>query len=548
MASAFSIRMMRMVLVFIGCALILLGRLAYWQLVRGEELAKQALEVRLEYAAVFLERGDILDRYGKLLTRDQSRYRVLVFPELLPREAAILERLQQSSLALLKPHEPLTEFFSGISLDQAEAKILNQLAIPGLVVVPERIRTNEQALAAHVIGYVNQSEQRGVSGLERQFDAVLAQAQPRWAGALIDARGALIPGLGYKYVFAGRKTSYKQVVLTLDAGMQAVVEEVLDTAGCRGAVVIIHPRTGEVLAMASRPVFRLAELPQQLQQPDAPFINRAVTAYQPGSVFKLIVAAAGLEAGQVQADTTFFDKGYIDVGNQRFRSWEGESHGTITFRQAMAFSNNPVFIELGLSLGAERLRNMAEQFGLGTAALAGVIEEDNGVLPLLPLYAGELANFSIGQGVCEATPLQMASVVATIANHGIRVEPNLIRGFIDSDGQWQEHLPAVKEKRVIRKETAQTLRNLMGAVTDIGTGQAAKRQGLNIIGKTGSAETGRTDKSGQGISHAWFGGIMGGPHAEYAMVVLVEEGSSGGGVAAPLFGTIAAALAERDLL
>jgi cell division protein FtsI/penicillin-binding protein 2 len=210
----------------------------------------------------------------------------------------------------------------------------------------------------------------------------------------------------------------------------------------------------------------------------------------------------------------------------------------------MAHSSNPVFIEIALKVGAEKLVAMAQKLGFGSRTKLEFFGESEGNLPEADqLFPGDLANLAIGQGFCEATPIQLAQTVSTIVNDGIKIDPYIVSSLTSPDGvtvkKFHESRPTV---RVMSRQTAERLRSMMAAVTQFGTGQAAYVEGFGSAGKTGSAETGRTNKTGQGINHAWFTGFAPLEQPKYVIVVFVEEGMSGSNVAAPIFKEIASAI------
>jgi cell division protein FtsI/penicillin-binding protein 2 len=302
--------------------------------------------------------------------------------------------------------------------------------------------------------------------------------------------------------------------------------------------------------MASRPNFDANNLSDYLQLDAAPLLNRAISAYQPGSVFKLVVAAAALETKLTHPDEVFYDPGYIDVNKLRFKGWDFErgGRGRITFTDAMAYSSNPVLIQVGLKLGPEKVCEYARKLGFGERTNIELNGENAGNLPEPDdLYPGDLANLAIGQGKLEATPLQIASLVATIVNDGVKIKPFVVSKLTKADGTVIKNYPISRGIRVLSRSTAVELRRMMEAVTTQGTGQAAFVDGFGAAGKTGSAETGRLDVNGKSISHAWFVGYAPIETPQFIIAVFVEEGMSGGDVAAPIFAEIAnAILLSRD--
>lgn len=518
---------------------LLLGRLVYLQWVNGTELAALGLLGRIQGVKLSALRGDILDCNGEPLTNREERYSVTVFPrkymdndpEALPVLAKALGmktgELEKKFTKQAVPVQ-LTD-----RLDAAAAKQVTDLRQAGVVVAPVKSRYGG-ALASHVIGYANQVDNIGLNGIEQAYDSLLKVGADEYIAALLDARHEVIPGLRYRKLRLPQpgQGERQTVMLTVDRRVQQAVEEVMDQRVAKGAAVVLNPRTGDVLGMVSRPNFHAEWVEAYLEHPDAPLMNRAISSYQPGSVFKLVVAAAALEKGLVRESDVFIDTGYIDVDGLIFKGWDQRSgERKINFTEALAYSSNPVFIEVGLKLGIRPLVEFAKRSGFGEPTGIFLPGEGGGNLPKPDeFYNGELANLSIGQGKCEVTPLQMAGFVASIVNDGKKVAPRLVKRAGES-----VHDPIDAPAQLFSAETAQILRRMMAAVTKYGTGQAAFVANGGSAGKTGSAETGRVSKEGKSISHAWFTGFAPLEEPRYVVIVFVEDGMSGGDVAAPVF-------------
>ncbi len=550
-------RMYRLVLFFLVLSSLLVMRLFYLQILHGKELALEGLSIRVQEMPVEVARGEILDRNRLPLTNTTQDYSVVVFPgqiehksaESLSKLAGLLpltaEQIEVGQRRLLASEYPF-RLIKGI--DGAVAQQINALQLPGIVAIAEKVRYGQGSLAAHVVGYINTADNKGVSGIEGMYDELLRGNQPEYVAAIVDAGHSLIPGLGYKRMRLSADNRETNIILTIDRQIQQKVEEVMDRSIKKGAVVILRPNSGEILAMASRPTFNANNLSQYLEQSSAPLLNRAISAYQPGSVFKLVVAAAALENKTVQMNDVFFDPGYIDVDNTRFQGWDYEqgAKGNLTITEALAHSSNPVFIQVALKVGADKLVAMARKLGYGSRTKLELLGENEGNIPDADeLYPGDLANLAIGQGVCEATPVQIAQTVATIVNDGIKVDPYIVSTLTSTDGTTIKNFQPRAGIRVMSRQTAEKLRSMMTAVTQFGTGQAAYVDEFGSAGKTGSAETGRTNATGQGINHAWFAGYTPLEHPKYVIVVFVEEGMSGGNVAAPIFRDIATAILKN---
>lgn len=539
---AFSIfRLQRLFfLVAIGVFAIL-GRLYYLQIVEADKLGRSALASRIVEAPSDGLRGDILDRNGLPLTGISGQSHLFVFPAQINQPQEVWSKLAEKGINNLELREMLwavkRPFRWQHAISVQTAARINAANIPGVIAVTEKKRYSTNALAAHVLGYINAADNQGVSGLEATYDSVLRGYQSSYVAALVDASQQIIPGLGYKRipVAAGKRPG--SIVLTIDRRIQSIVETVLDQGVSKGAAIIMNPSTGEILAMASRPNFEADRLEMYLAHQSAPLVNRSIMNYQPGSVFKLVLAAAALEKGLVKPEDHFMDNGYIDVNAIRFRGWDYEKgpRGRITFTEALAYSSNPVFIELALRLGAKDLVDYARKLGFGQPSGVGLEGEAKGTLPdTANVFPADLANLSIGQGTLEASPLQVVNMVGAIANGGTLRQPILVSRIINDDGSVTSIPAGHAPERVMSAPVAAQLREMMKAVTNYGTGVAAQVETYGSAGKTGSAETGRLTH-GKSINHAWFVGFAPADNPEYAAVIFVEEGMSGGDIAAPLF-------------
>lgn len=533
-------RIEKLGVVFAILVALLFGRLVYLQGFIGKELAALGLLSRVHELKLESARGTVFDRNMQPLTNRTQQYRLTIFPSqfndkkrtaellagVLPRYAeTVTERIAEA----IRPEQIAR------SLTKAEAEAVESLALSGVIIDRETERYGP--FASHVIGYANQADNHGISGIEAAYDNALKFGESSYLAALLDAKAALIPGLSYKKIRLPAAKEPKAVVLTIDAAIQKTAEDVFDRYADKGAVVVMDPSSGDVLAMVSRPNFNAENLARYLNQKDSPLLNRAINAYQPGSVFKMAVAAAALEKHLVTPEETFLDQGYIDVDGTVFRGWDYKRGAhTINFTEAMAYSSNPVFIEVGLRVGMKELVRFAQTLGFGAKSGLPLQEEKPGHLPDAEnIYRGENANLSIGQGECEATPLQIAGLVAAVVNQGVQMKPVLVDRVIDEDGSVLQKREAAEGKRVFSKRTAAAIREMMTAVNRYGTGQAAYVEHGGSAGKTGSAETGRVGRDGKGISHAWYAGYAPLKDPGYVVVVFVEDGMSGGDVAAPIF-------------
>lgn len=536
-------RIHKMFYLFIVFVCLILLRVFYLQIIDGTALAVEGLVSRINEVPIDVARGDILDCHGIPMTNNAKHFSIVIFPrQILDVNQTILNLSEvmghNVSIKIYEAYKNKVPVKIESNVDAATAQKINATGLSGIVAVEEKMRYGSSSLAAHIIGYINSADNKGVSGIEKMYDDVLRGNHPEYLAAMIDAGQQIIPGLGYKRLNLAEGNDPKNIVLTIDSRIQKVVEDNMDKYIEKGAVVVMKPHTGEIVAMASRPNFDANNLNQYLKQNSAPLLNRAITAYQPGSVFKLAVASVAIESGLVKPNDIFFDPGYIDVNNLRFKGWDYDigSHGKLTFTEALAYSSNPIFIETGLKIGADQLVSYAKKFGFGSHTTLDFANEEDGNLPSPDnLYPGELANFSIGQGVFEATPLQVAVLVSMIVNDGIKVDPYIVSKMTNHDGTIVKNYQMSTGTRILSHKTAEQMKEMMKAVTTYGTGQAAYVEDGGSAGKTGSAETGRKNVEGKGVSHAWFAGYAPLAEPKYVVVVFVENGMSGGDMAAPIF-------------
>lgn len=318
----------------------------------------------------------------------------------------------------------------------------------------------------------------------------------------------------------------------------------MDKYGHKGAVVIEDVVSGDIVSMVSKPDFNPNTIEEYLNSPNNELFNRAVASYNLGSIFKIIVLASAYNSN-INPQMYYFCPGYFSLGDKEFRcsSYYKGGHGLVSLEEAFASSCNPYFIELGLKVGHKSILETARLFGLGT--VTGIssqgINESSGNLPdgNRNFTYGDMANISIGQGDVMATPLQVADIVATIANGGIKNKINIVDSIVDSRGNQIKKIREDKGQRIISKEVCDKIKHLMEEVTITGTGTKANLDAYGGAGgKTGSAETGQYI-NGEKVVHAWFAGYFPKRNPKYSISVFVENGKSGGTVAAPIFEEIA---------
>ncbi len=462
------------------------------------------------YQRILLVFGLITIAFGALVVQ-------LIRIQLLHHRSYSLQAVKQRSRSLLKDER-------GFFVDR-EGRVIRGPAL-------NKGGTGQEGgfdpVAWHLLGTYRK---KGLSGLEYSFDYQLQNSQS--SGSLVTIRDGWhrrIQGLG----ILSQTPGLRGIKLTLDLRIQKLVEQIMDREQVTGSIVILNAQNGQILAMASRPVINLSNPESSLRDPDHPFLNRAISAYYPGSIFKLVILCAGLESGVIKPDEIFNDRGFVKTGGKEWTPPTGShrGHGPIHLTDALAYSSNPVFIEIAFRMGPGPILACAERLGLGQPCNIGLKDEAWGELPSgLGLSSGEQANMALGQSNVLATPLQIASLIQTIANDGIRNKPRLILGSFAANDlplHWMEPEPP---QTVLTPETARVVQAMMKAVIDYGTGQEAQLP-VGAAGKTGTAQSGG---NGTTSDYAWFAGYAPFRKPRFVTVVFCEKGVSGGKTAAPIF-------------
>jgi len=555
----------------------LLARFAYIQFVSYGPLSESAFEQRLSNTQIEELRGNIIDRNGITFTNRERSYTAFIKAAFMPKTPD--EREKVCSALGISP-DTLSKLTSKskpllIETDEAVSKALMELNTNWVTILNSLERYDEGTLAKHVVGYLSKKDRIGQSGVEKAYEKELRNNAVYEIGTVTDAAKSPIKGLGYRIrdLSADKK---RNVRLTLDYHIQQIVEDALNKYGISGAAVVEDVVTGDVLAMASRPDFDQNAVENYLNSSGKELFNKATAAYNLGSVFKIIDAAAFFEdpgivldeeaattinnnpAGGISAGVAnrshfidnehYYCEGAVNINGLEFKcsSYYQGGHGILNLEQAFALSCNSYFIELCQKIGYRELIDMARKFGLGSqTGISGQgIAEAAGSLPKSDVYysQADIANLAIGQGALLATPLQVADMVATVANGGIKNKVNIVDSIIDDDGNVTREVRVNEGHRIISAYTANRIKKLMEAVTEYGTGKDAVA-GLygGAGGKTGSAETGF-----QGKVHAWFAGYFPKNGPRYSIAVFVENGQLGGKVAAPVFAEIAREMTKKE--
>ncbi|MBR0599490.1 peptidoglycan D,D-transpeptidase FtsI family protein [Sinanaerobacter chloroacetimidivorans] len=520
----------RLLFLMMGFGLLLIAlvvRLTYIQIIDSEEFASvtaRQQRITLEGAD---SRGTIYDRNMAPLTGAVDDYIYIIEKGKMDATAA---KIFQNIGAERARNNSLRYYVYRSSLFSSDAAYVLKRDYDVFMIKSARRYGNDQ-LAVHLIGYINEKDGNGSCGIEKDFNDILSRKN-KVVYASADGKRMIIPGLGINCTVDSLDCG---VVTTLDAKIQKKAEDILNASGYSGSIIVLDSKTGDVLASASSPSFNPYNIEEYLDSANQEFVNKATQSqYPPGSIFKIIVAAAALEKGVVTPDTLFTCKGYEEINGIKIKCSTGgeDGHGTITFRQAFAKSCNSTFIQIGMLTGGEEILKMAKDFGIGQKTLPDISEEKFGILPGIDDVQGAgIGNLSIGQGRLLVTPIQAAKVTSIIASGGLDLGLGLVKGTI-VDGVRTD-VEKSKPKRVISEETAETIKNLMVDTVDFGTANnLSKDLGVSIAGKTGSAEA---SYYGEMVVHGWFTGFLPAYDPQYVITVFVESGGSGRSSAVPLF-------------
>lgn len=409
------------------------------------------------------------------------------------------------------------------------------------IYVPKRY--GESTFACHIIGYTD-GDNNGVSGIEKAYNSLLSSEikNPRVRFSA-DASGRAM--LGEKITVEDNEIPKSGVVLTIDKDIQEIAEIALDKTGEKcAAAVVMEVESGAIRACVSRPAFDRNNLAEALNDNNSPLVNRAFLAFNVGSVFKPVVAAAALENG-VDGSFEYNCTGNVTYNGVTFNCHKRSGHGILDMEGAIANSCNTYFIALANETGAKNIIDMAEKFGFGkSTVLAEGIKSVSGNLPQKSEVDSKaaLANLSFGQGALLATPLQICSMMATIAKGGELVRPTLTEGETDSLGNFVKKDYYNERKRVISSNTSALLKKYLRSVVTDGSGKRAGSEFVSVAGKTATAQTGKV-KNSEEIYVSWFAGFFPADNPEYAVVVFRENSDGGSISCAPVFKDIAETIA-----
>ncbi|KYO66675.1 stage V sporulation protein D [Thermovenabulum gondwanense] len=523
----------------LSCVMII--RVFWIQFVRGDELRTRAEEQWTKDTPVEPVRGTIFDRNMNPLAISAKVNSVMASPPDIKDVESIAEALSEilniNKESLINTINDAKAKKKGAiyikrKITDEEAQKIRQLNLKGIYFTEESKRFYpERNLASHILGFTGIDSQ-GLDGVELIYDKFLKGIPGRIIKET-DALSRELPFGDERYIPPKEGLN---LVLTIDKVIQYIAERELEKAiaenkAKRGTIIVMDPKTGEILALANKPDYDpndYRNYPQEARR------NFAVSdTYEPGSTFKIVTASAGLEEGVVRPNDRFYDPGYIIVSGVKIRCWRAGGHGSQSFIQVVQNSCNPGFIEVGMRLGKERFLKYIKAFGFGETTGIDLPGEAKGILDPNKIGPVELATISFGQGI-STTPIQLLTAVSAVANDGRLMEPHVAKALMDKDNnRVMEFKPRVV-RQVISKETAKEMQRILESVVTNGTGGRAKIEGIKVAGKTGTAE-----KYADGKYIASFVGFAPADDAKLAAIVIIDEPSTGiyygGQIAAPVF-------------
>lgn len=405
------------------------------------------------------------------------------------------------------------------------------------VIIAETIDDNQQLLRSypfgnlysHVVGYSHQ--QYGRAGIEAQYNNQLMGYTSE--GTVARLRDRII----------GEHYKGNHIYLTLNHQLQQRALELIQWK--TGGIVALNPSTGEILAMVSAPDYNPNTLNDDwsrlVEDNRSPLLNRVTTGlYPPGSSFKPVIAAAILEAGDVE--TNYDCTGSIVIDGYTLSDLNPRGHGPLDLRRSLVVSCNTNFARMAQELGEEKIVDIAKRFKIGSDLKADFNTSDSSMKYPEGMSATDLAAVAIGQGKLQMSPLHMAMIAATIANDGVMMEPRIIREMITPEGRVEDYI-SINGETIVSSEIASEVRTMMVAVVEEGTGWNARIPGIGVGGKTGTAE------NTTGVTHGWFIAFAPADNPQIAVAVLLEsEGQTGGASAAPIARELIRFAIERGVL
>lgn len=532
--------------------LVLIVRIGYIQLIKGEWLSTKASQQQTREIPIEAKRGTLYDANMKELAVSVTKYTVWCKPvevddakETAKKLADVLEedydtiykKVSKKNTALVKVKR---------WIDDDISDKVKELGLSGIWVAEDNQRYYPyENFASYILGHTS-ADSTGVTGIELQYNSILKGT----SGKLVvstDASGKEIPQGSEQYY---EPTTGNGLVLTIDEVIQHYCEKAAQTAyeknnALKVTVIAMDPKTGDIKALVKKPDYNpnnptkpiypyYQELFDEYENSDKKNVtdaysqmwrNTAISdTYEPGSTFKLITSAAGLEEGVVKETDKFTCTGSITVGGQKIKCWRSyRPHGSENFRQAVQNSCNPVFVEVGSRLGVKKMYNYIRAFGLNKKTAIDLPGEATGIMynekDVGPV---ELATISFGQSI-SVTPIQLITAISSIANDGQLMQPRLVKAYTDNKGNITKKIEPKKVRQVISKETSKEMLSIMNSVVTEGGGKIAYLSGYRLGGKTGTAQKVIGGRYAEGKYVCSFVGVAPTDDPKIVVLAIVDE-------------------------
>ncbi len=558
--------------ILLTCFVFFVVRIAIIQFVDGEKLSKEAIEQQTRDRMINAKRGTIYDRNGKQLAVSADVETVSISPVTVRSDgdpvtcaetlAQILQLEKEDILEKINQNTSYVLIKRKVEKEQADA--IRDAKLTGVYLDADTKRYYPyNNIASHIIGFTG-ADNQGLLGIEQLYDSVLKGQY----GRIVTARNADGTEMPYKYDRYYTPEDGSDITLTIDVSIQHFLEKHLEQAltdlqlGNGAAGIIMNVKTGEILAMATKPDFDLNS-PLTVTDPSVKakidamtdskekgeatqaYLNKlwrnkaVVDSYEPGSTFKIITSAIALEENVVSLQDSFNCTGSYRVAKETIGCWKSVGHGTLDLTGALMNSCNPAFMQIGARIGQSTFYKYYKGFGFTEKTGIELAGETSGLFyPAGSFNEVELATASFGQGPI-VTPLQMISAVSAVANDGMLLKPHLIKNITDSSGTVIQSFDTTEVRQVVSSQTSQIMRSLMEAVVSEGTGNKAYLEGFRIGGKTGTSE--KIPRGNQKYV-ASFVGIAPANDPQVAILLLLDEPPAGnhmgGTIASPLAGKI----------
>lgn len=543
-------------------------RLGYIQIIEREAYSYSAIRNQYKDFEIPPKRGNIYDRNGKELAVSVTNYNVWVeviyaqekgkawdiaqWEEASKKIAPILGASEEHVFSIIKKNleEGKARFELTKRLDHQKMVQLKELGYKAIYFEEEKNRLYPYGqFASYILGHISQ-DNSGLGGLEYYFNKELTGIPGRKI-ALSDAQSHEIEAESYQYYPV---VNGYHLISTVDEVIQHYVEKAMEQSylennSKRSMAIVLDPKTGDILAMASKPDYNPAEpretyyqefraameeaetSEEQTKVLDAmwrnPFVN---DLYEPGSVFKTVTASAGIEEGVVAPNSVFHDAGSVMVADRPIKNWTDTPFGTIDFKKAVGQSVNTVFVEVARRLGSTRFLEYISAFGFGKKTGISLPGEQRGIVySLSKMGPVEQATTAFGQGI-SVTPIQMAMAVGAIANDGMLMKPRLIKEIVDDNGEIIERFEPQVVKKVISKNSDKIMLSLMENVVEKEGGKLAKIEGYRVAGKSGTAQKVIDKKYKKGYYISSFVGIAPVEDPKVVVLVVTDEPRGAAGI------------------